>query len=197
MSEIFHDPEFWVLVAFVIVVVVGFIKLGPGIGKALDDRAERIKSELDEARRLREDAQKTLAEYQRKQRDALKEAEAIIAHAKAEAERIGRQAAQDLEAALERRTRQAEEKIAQEEAKALADVRNTAVDIAIAAAREIIAEALDAKAGGVLIDQAIAALPQRLHEEPITTSPFFPLSLRERVGVRVAPRCLPVGQSSR
>jgi F-type H+-transporting ATPase subunit b len=93
MSEIFHDPEFWVLVAFVIVVVVGFIKLGPGIGKALDDRAERIKSELDEARRLREDAQKTLAEYQRKQRDALKEAEAIIAHAKAEAERIGRRAA--------------------------------------------------------------------------------------------------------
>jgi F-type H+-transporting ATPase subunit b len=163
MSEIFHDPEFWVLVAFVIVVVVGFIKLGPGIGKALDDRAERIKSELDEARRLREDAQKTLAEYQRKQRDALKEAEAIIAHAKAEAERIGRQAAQDLEAGVERRTRQAEEKIAQEEAKALADVRNTAVDIAIAAAREIIAEALDAKAGGVLIDQAIAALPQRLH----------------------------------
>jgi F-type H+-transporting ATPase subunit b len=163
MSEIFHDPEFWVLVAFVIVVVVGFIKLGPGIGKALDDRAERIKSELDEARRLREDAQKTLAEYQRKQRDALKEAEAIIAHAKAEAERIGRQAAQDLDAALPPRTRQAEEKIAQEEAKALADVRNTAVDIAIAAAREIIAEALDAKAGGVLIDQAIAALPQRLH----------------------------------
>jgi F-type H+-transporting ATPase subunit b len=163
MSEIFHDPEFWVLVAFVIVVVVGFIKLGPGIGKALDDRAERIKSELDEARRLREDAQKTLAEYQRKQRDALKEAEAIIAHAKAEAERIGRQAAQDLEAGREGRTRQTEEKIAQEEAKALADVRNTAVDIAIAAAREIIAEALDAKAGGVLIDQAIAALPQRLH----------------------------------
>jgi F-type H+-transporting ATPase subunit b len=161
--EILHNPEFWVLVAFLIVVVGGFIKVGPAIGKSLDDRAQRIKTELDEAQRLREDSERTLAEYQRKQRDALKEAEAIIAHAKAEAERIGRQAAQDLEAALERRTRQAEEKIAQEEAKALADVRNTAVDIAIAAAREIIAEALDAKAGGVLIDQAIAALPQRLH----------------------------------
>jgi F-type H+-transporting ATPase subunit b len=161
--EILHNPEFWVLVAFLIVVVGGFIKVGPAIGKSLDDRAQRIKTELDEAQRLREDSERTLAEYQRKQRDALKEAEAIIAHAKAEAERIGRQAAQDLEAGLERRTRQAEEKIAQEEAKALADVRNTAVDIAIAAAREIIAEALDAKAGGALIDQAIAALPQRLH----------------------------------
>jgi F-type H+-transporting ATPase subunit b len=163
MMEIFLDPEFWILVAFVIVVVGGFIKVGPSIGKALDDRAERIRTELDEARLLREDAQKTLADYQLKQRDALKEAAAIIAHAKAEAERIGEQAARDLEAALERRTRQAEEKIAQEEAKAIADVRNTAIDIALAAAREIIAEQLDAKAGGALIDQAIAALPQRLH----------------------------------
>jgi F-type H+-transporting ATPase subunit b len=163
MSELFHDPEFWVLVAFLIVVIGGVIKVGPSIGKALDDRAERIKTELDEAQRLREDAQKTLAEYQRKQRDALREAEAIIAHAKSEAERIGHQAALDLEAALERRTRQAEEKIAQEEAKALADVRNTAVEIAIAAARQIIAEQLDSRAGGALIDQAIAALPQRLH----------------------------------
>src|SRR6478736_5737156 len=130
MMELFHDPEFWVLVAFLIVVVGGAVKVGPSIGKSLDERAERIKAELDEARRLREDAQRTLAEYQLKQRDALKEAEAIIA---------------------------------QEEAKALADVRNTAVDIAVAAARRIIAEQLDARAGGALIDEAIAALPQRLH----------------------------------
>jgi F-type H+-transporting ATPase subunit b len=163
MMELFHDPEFWVLVAFVIVVVGGGIKAGPIIAKLLDERAKRIKSELDEARLLREDAQRTLAEYQLKQRDALKDAEAIIAHAKFEAERIGRQAAQDLEAAIERRTRQAEEKIAQEEAKALADVRNSAVDIAIAAARQIIAGQLDARAGSALIDEAIAALPQRLH----------------------------------
>ena len=163
MSELLHDPEFWVLVAFVIVIVGGFIKLGPGIGKALDDRAARIKTELDEAQSLRDEAQRTLAEYQRKQRDALKEAEEIVAHAKAEAERIGKQAALDLEAALERRTRQAEEKIAQEETKALAEVRGAAVDVAIAAARQIIARQLDAKSGGALIDEAIAALPQQLH----------------------------------
>jgi F-type H+-transporting ATPase subunit b len=161
--ELFHDPEFWVLVAFLIVVIGGFIKVGPSIGKSLDDRAERIKTELDEAQRLREDAERTLAEYQRKQRDALKEAEDIIAHAKSEAERIGIQAGLDLDAMLERRTKQAEEKIAQEEAKAIADVRNTAIDVAIAAARQIIVEQMDAKTGGALIDNAIAALPQQLH----------------------------------
>jgi F-type H+-transporting ATPase subunit b len=161
--EILHDPEFWVLVAFLIVVVGGFFKVGPLIAKSLDERAQRIKTELDEAQRLREDAERTLAEYQRKQRDALKEAEDIIAHAKSEAERIGRQAAIDLDAMLERRTKQAEEKIAQEEAKAVADVRNTAIDIAIAAARQIIVEQLDARTGGALIDNAIAALPQQLH----------------------------------
>jgi len=163
MLELIHDPEFWVAVAFVIVVVGGGYKLAPAIAKALDDRAARIKAELDEAQRLREDAQKTLAEYQRKQRDALKEAEAIIAQAKSEAERIGKQAAADLEAAIERRTRQAEEKIAQEQQKALAEVRAAAVDVAIAAARQIIAQQLDAQAGGALIDRAIAALPQQLH----------------------------------
>jgi F-type H+-transporting ATPase subunit b len=161
--ELFHDPEFWVLVAFLIVVIGGFIKVGPSIGKSLDDRAERIKTELDEAQRLREDAERTLAEFQRKQRDALKEAEDIIAHAKSEAERIGIQAGLDLDAMLERRTKQAEEKIAQEEAKAVADVRNTAIDVAIAAARQIIVEQMDAKTGGALIDSAIAALPQQLH----------------------------------
>jgi F-type H+-transporting ATPase subunit b len=163
MMEILRDPEFWVLVAFLIVVIGGFFKVGPMIGKSLDERAQRIKTELDEAQRLREDAERALAEYQRKQRDALKDAEDIIAHAKAEAERIGRQAAIDLDAMLERRTKQAEEKIAQEEAKAIADVRNTAIDIAIAAARQIIIEQLDAKTGGALIDSAIAALPHQLH----------------------------------
>jgi F-type H+-transporting ATPase subunit b len=163
MMELIHDPEFWVAIAFVVVVVAGGYKLAPTIAKSLDERAARIKTELEEAQRLRDDAHQMLAEYQRKQRDALKEAEDIIAHAKAEAERIGKQAALDLEAALERRTRQAEEKIAQEEAKAFAEVRGAAVDVAIAAARQIIAQQLDAKSGGALIDEAIAALPQQLH----------------------------------
>lgn len=163
MSGMLHNPEFWVLVAFLVVLVLGLRKAQPTIAAGLDARAQRIRTELDEAQRLREDAERTLAEYQRKQRDALKEAEQIIAHAKEEAERAGRQAALDLEAALERRARQAEERIAQEEARAVAEVRNRAVDLAVAAARRLIADELDARAGGALIDEAIAALPKQLH----------------------------------
>ena len=163
MLELLHDPEFWVLVSFVIVLAGLFRKAGPLITKALDDRATKIKGELEEAQKLRDEAQRMLAEYQRKQRDALKEAEEIVARARAEAERAAEQAARDLDAALERRKRLALEKIALAESKATAEVRNTAVDVAIAAVREILAKALDAPRKGKLIDEAIAELPQRLH----------------------------------
>ena len=161
--ELLHDHEFWVLVAFVIVLAGLFRKAGPLITKALDDRAAKIKAELEEAHKLRDEAQRMLAEYQRKQRDALKEAEEIVARARSEAERAAEQAARDLDAALERRKRLALEKIALAESKATAEVRNTAVDVAIAAVREILAKALDAQRKGKLIDDAIAELPQRLH----------------------------------
>ena len=163
MLELLHDPEFWVLVSFVIVLAGLFRKAGPLITKFLDDRATKIKAELEEAHKLRDDAQRMLAEYQRKQRDALKEAEEIVARARVEAERAGEQAARDLDAALERRKRLALEKIALAESKATAEVRNTAVDVAIAAVREILAKALDAPRKSKLIDEAITELPQRLH----------------------------------
>jgi F-type H+-transporting ATPase subunit b len=163
MLELLHDPEFWVLVAFVIVLVGLFRKAGPLITKALDGRALKIKAELEEAHKLRDEAQRMLAEYQRKQRDALREAEEIVARARVEAERAGEQAARDLDAALERRKRLSLEKIALAESKATAEVRNTAVDVAIAAVREILAKALDAPRKGKLIDEAIAELPPRLH----------------------------------
>jgi F-type H+-transporting ATPase subunit b len=163
MLELLHDPEFWVLVSFVIVLIGLLRKAGPLITKSLDDRAAKIKAELEEAQKLREEAQRMLAEYQRKQRDALKEAEEIVARARHEAERAAEQAARDLDAALERRKRLALEKIALAESKATAEVRNTAVDVAIAAVREILGKALDAPRKDRLIDDAIAELPQRLH----------------------------------
>jgi F-type H+-transporting ATPase subunit b len=163
MHEIFTDPEFWVLVAFVIGIVLLAKKAGPQITSMLDARAAKIRSELDEAQRLRDEAQRTLAEYQRKQRDALKEAEEIIAHARAEAERAAAQAARDLEASLERRQRLALDKIALAETKALAEVRNTAVDVAISAVREILTQDLDAARRTALIDDAIASLPATFH----------------------------------
>jgi F-type H+-transporting ATPase subunit b len=163
LAEIVGEAEFWVAVAFVIVVAGLVWKGGPVVSKMLDERALKIKAELDEAQRLREEAQRLLAEYQRKQRDALREAEQIIAQARREAEDAAAQGARDLAAALERRQRLALEKIALAESKAVAEVRNTAVDVAIAAVRLIAAHTLDPARKSKLIDDAIAELPLRLN----------------------------------
>src|SRR3546814_6728751 len=128
-----HDPTFWVAVAFVVFAGLMVWKARQPVLDGLDARAERIRAELDEAQRLREEAQKALAEYKRKQRDAAKEAEDLLANAKHEAELLRRQAAEDLKETLARREKAAIEKIAQAETQALQEVRAQAVDIAIAA----------------------------------------------------------------
>jgi len=160
--EFIHDAEFWVLIAAIVFVVLVGRKVAPMIAGGLDARAARIRGELDEARRLREEAEKLVAEYRAKQQQAAADAEAIVAHAKTEAERIAAQSARDLELALERRQRLAEERIAQAEAKALDEVRAVAIDVAIAAARDVIAAQIDETRGAALLDAAIIALPERL-----------------------------------
>ena len=160
--EIFRDPELAVAISFVIVIVLTSKRVWQALTRMLDERAAKIKAELDEAQKLRDEAQRTLGQFQRKQRDALQEAEAIVAHARDEAVRFAERAQRDLEALIERRQRLAAEKIALAEAKAVAEVRNTAVDIAIGAARQVIAERLGDREGQSLVDQAIAELPQRL-----------------------------------
>jgi F-type H+-transporting ATPase subunit b len=160
--EFLHEAEFWVLVAAVIFVVLVGRKVGPMITGGLDARAARIRGELDEARRLREEAERLVAEYRAKQQEGAADAEAIVAHATAEAERIAAQSARDLEQALERRQRLAEERIAQAEAKALDEVRAAAIDVAIAAARDVIAAQINEQRGAALLDAAIVALPERL-----------------------------------
>jgi len=159
---LFHEAEFWVLIAAVVFVALVGRKVGRAITSGLDARAARIRTELDEARRLREEAEQLVASYRAKQQEAAGEAEAIVAHAKAEAERIAAQSARDLELALERRQRMAEERIAQAEAKALDEVRAAAIDVAIAAARDVIVAEIDELRGSALLDEAIVALPQRL-----------------------------------
>lgn len=156
-------PEFWVFLAFVVFVFLVWKKAKAAILGALDARAEKIRAELDEAQRLREDAQSALAAYQRRQRDALKEAEAIIAHAREEAARIRAQAAADLEAALKRREVQAVDRIAQAEAAAVSEVRHLTVDLAVQAGRKLLTEGITAKQADALIDQSIAELPKHLH----------------------------------
>lgn len=159
----YADAAFWVGVAFVLVVGLAFRPVSRALAASLDARAAKIKARLDEAHKLREDAQEMLATYQRKQRDAMKEAEEIIAHAKAEAERLSAQAAKDLEAVLKRRESQAMERIAQAEAQAMKEVQNLAVDVAVAAAREVMASSISAEQAAALVDNAIRELPKKLH----------------------------------
>jgi F-type H+-transporting ATPase subunit b len=163
MSELLRDPEFWVLVAGILCIAAIWKPVRRMIVGALDARGERIRAELDEARSLVEEAERALAEYQRRQRGAAAEAEAILAQACAEAERLVAESSKSLALLLERRRHLAAERIAQAQAAALQEIRSLTVDIAIAAAREVIAASLDAAKGGALIDAAIGALPQHLH----------------------------------
>jgi F-type H+-transporting ATPase subunit b len=163
MSGLIEDPTFWVAVAFVIFVAAAFKKVRDGLNSALDGRAARIKAQLDEARQLREEAQAALAEYQRKVRDAAAEAKAIVDHARVEAERLRERARADQEHALKRREQLAIEKIAQAEAEALKQVRNLAVDLAVAATARLLAENMGKDQAGRLINEAIQELPDKLH----------------------------------
>ena len=159
----FQDPTFWVAVGFLILVglVVGFARK-PIVGM-VDSRINGIRENLDQAASLREEAQQLLAEYQRKQRDAVKETEEMIAHAKTEAERLSKEGAEKLEGALKRREQLAIEKSAQAEADALREVRGLSVEVAVAATRSLIAERMDASRSGALVDEAISDLSQKLH----------------------------------
>jgi len=159
----YATAEFWVAIAFVIFVALTFRPIRRALVTALDARAQRIKSEIDEAAKLREEAKTLLASYQRKQRDALREAEEIVTHAKSEAESARRKAAEDLAAALQRREQMALDRIKQAEAQALQDVRNVAVDVAAAAARRLMAENLDHHRAEALVDRALSELSEKFH----------------------------------
>jgi len=158
------DAEFWVAVAFVIFIGV-LIKAGAHrlIIDGLDGRAARIKTELDEAKRVRDEAQALLAEYQRKRGEADREAEAIVSAARAEAERLAAEAKTKVEEFVARRTKMAENKIAQAEAQALADVRSAAADAAVAAAEKILSETAKGRIGDDLIAQGIRDLKAKLN----------------------------------
>lgn len=163
MSALVASAEFWVAVAFVIFVGV-VLRFGWARAMAaLDGRAAGIRDELDAAARLREEAQALLAAYQDKQRDAEREAADILAHAEAEAGRLRAEAEQELAAAVRRRTDAAMAKIDQAEAQALAEVREAAVELAVAATRTMLVDHLDRARGDALIDTAIGELRRKLH----------------------------------
>jgi F-type H+-transporting ATPase subunit b len=161
---VFAQPEFWVAVAFAIFVgILMYVGVPKMVLDALDSRAKRVQAELDEARRLKDEAQKLLAEYQGKQRQAETEAAAIIAGAKAEAERIAAEAKTKMEEFIARRTKMAETKIAQAEAQAVADVRAAAADAAVTAAEKILTDAVKGKVADDLLTRGIADAKAKLN----------------------------------
>lgn len=162
-ENVFQTPEFWVAVAFVIFCgIIVYVGAHKKIIVALDQRSARIKSELDEARRLRDEAAQLLAEYQRKQRDAEMEAAGIIAGAKAEAERLAAETKGKMEEFISRRTQMAQTKIAQAEVQALADVRAAAAEAAVTAAEKILTDTVKGKVSDDLIAQGIAETAAKL-----------------------------------
>jgi F-type H+-transporting ATPase subunit b len=160
----FEDPETWVAIAFVILMgVFAWLGVHRTVLTALDHRAERIKDELDDARRLKEEAAKVLAEYKAKRASAEREAEDIVTNAKAEAERIAAEAKTKMEDFVARRTKTAESKIAMAEAQALADVRAAAADAAVQAASTILSQTVKGSVADNLLAKGIAEVRQKLN----------------------------------
>jgi F-type H+-transporting ATPase subunit b len=160
----FEDPETWVAIAFIILMAV-FVYMGVHrtMLTALDHRAARIKGELDDARKLKDEAAKVLAEYKTRRASAEREAEDIIANAKAEAERIAADAKTKMEDFVARRTKTAESKIALAEAQALADVRAAAADAAVQAASTILSQSVKGSLADDLLAKGIAEVRQKLN----------------------------------
>jgi len=160
----FEDPETWVAIAFIILMgVFAWLGVHRTMFTALDHRAERIKAELDDARRLRDEAAKVLAEYQARRASAEREAEEIITNARAEAERIAADAKAKMEDFVARRTKTAENKIALAEAQALADVRAAATDAAVQAASTILSQSVKGSLADDLLTKGIAEVRQKLN----------------------------------
>ena len=160
----FAEPEFWVAVAFVILMGV-FVYFGihRTVLTTLDHRSARIKADLDDALRLKDEAAKLLAEYKARHATAEREAEDIIASAKAEAERIASEAKTKMEDFVARRTKTAESKIALAEAQALADVRAAAANAAVAAASTILSQTVKGPIAEDLLAKGITEVREKLN----------------------------------
>ncbi len=161
------DPthaEFWVLLAFIAFIgLMLYYKVPSLISSSLDDRATQIRTELDDARRLREEARALLVEYQKKTRNAEQEAKHIIEQAQKDAEAYAAETRANLRDNLERRTKLAEEKIARAEAQALSEVRAAAIDAAINAAETILSKKVSGAAAQSLVDESIRDLKRKLN----------------------------------
>ena len=161
--EFLKEPEVWVGLGFLIVIAVILYQRVPAfVAASLDQRSAAIAKEIDAARRLREEAEALLAQFRAKAANAEKEAQTIVAEAKGEAERFAAEARAQLAGLIERRAKQAQEKIRQAEAQAMAEIRARAADAAIDAAEKLIRTRTDAEKATALVSQSLKELPAKL-----------------------------------
>ena len=159
---ILQDPTAWLTLSFAIFVFVMFKTGRKAFTDMIDARINKIREELETSENLRVEAQELLAQYQRKHRDAVKEADAILDNAKSRAKELKAQSEQELKDLIARREAQLEQRITQMKHSAQADIRVYAADLAVKATRGIVTEKMDKKANNNLIDEAISALPKAL-----------------------------------
>ncbi|QYX56618.1 F0F1 ATP synthase subunit B [Roseovarius sp. SCSIO 43702] len=158
------NTNFVVLIAFLLfIALLLYLKVPGQLGGMLDKRAEGIKSELDEARSLREEAQSLLASYERKHKEVQDQADRIVQHAKSEAATAAERAKSDIKVSIQRRLQAAEEQIASAETNAVNEVRNRAVAVAVAAAKDVMAKQMTAQQANALIDESIETVDKKLH----------------------------------
>jgi F-type H+-transporting ATPase subunit b len=158
------DATFWALVGLLIFLgILAYVKVPAMLAGALDKRADQIRNELEEAKKLREEAQQLLAEYQRKRKEAESEAESILSAAEREAALLREDAKAKTEEYVSRRTAMAEQKIRQAEADAINEVRSSAVDLAMVAAEKLIGAKVDSKASGELFKASLGELKTQLN----------------------------------
>ncbi|MDC3347731.1 ATP F0F1 synthase subunit B [Paracoccaceae bacterium] len=164
MMSFFGDSNLVVTLTTVLfIALLVYLGVPKKIAGLLDARADKIKAELEEARRLREEAQTLLASYEKKQKEVEGLAEQIVANAKSEAENAAVQAKEDLKASIARRLKGAEDQIASAEASAVKEVRDRAIAVATQAASAVIAEKMSASSGNDLIDASIKEVGAKLH----------------------------------
>jgi F-type H+-transporting ATPase subunit b len=164
MSELLSDPELWVTISFLIfLAILTWLGVPRMIVSKLDERSVRIRAELDEAKRLHEEAAAVLAQYRRRQENAEKEAAAIIRNAQDEALRLTEEAQAKVEEFIARHTKMAESRIARAEVQALADVRSIAADAAVAAAERILVDTVRGATADALITQGVRELKGKLN----------------------------------
>lgn len=158
------NTDFVVLIAFLLFIgVLVYYKVPGLVGRKLDERAEGIRSDLDEARAIREEAQSLLASFERKQKDVQAQADRIVSQARDEANEAAKEAREDIAKSVDRRMKAAEDQLASAEARAVRDIRDQAVAVSVAAARDVIAKQMTTDDRNASIDAAIDEVEAKLH----------------------------------